>query len=55
MKGNKKTPALEEITSLNVEDLDVSELEKRLELVTAAESECWVFDCGTLTPPDQPG
>ncbi len=38
-----------ELISLNAEDLDIEELEQRLELATAAEDACWDFSCGTNT------
>jgi len=31
-----------EMTSLNLENLDVQELERRLELATAAPDSCWI-------------
>ena len=44
----------EEIRSLNVEDLDVEELEKRLELATAGvDGDCWIMDCGAFSPPPE--
>ncbi len=38
----------EEIVSLNLEDLDIEELEQRLEMASAApNADCWVHDnCG---------
>lgn len=48
--------AKSEIESLNIGDLDVEELEQRLELATAGvDGDCWVMDCGTYTPSDDPG
>jgi hypothetical protein len=41
-----------EVTSLNVSNLDVEELEKRLEMTTAGlDGDCWMMDCGTFDPP----
>lgn len=37
---------MEEIVSLNVEELDVEELENRLELAAAIPDSCWGFACG---------
>ena len=45
---------LDEITSLNADDLSIEELERRLEMNTAAmeaEGGCTIFGCGTFTPP----
>ena len=39
----------EEIISLNAEDLDVEELENRLELASAIPESCWGFACGSNT------
>lgn len=43
-KSNNQSSDELEIQSLNVEDLDVEELEKRLEL-TAPDHDCWSFSC----------
>lgn len=41
-----------EVTSLNASNLDVEELEKRLEMATAGlDGDCWMMDCGTFSPP----
>jgi len=39
------TPA--ELRTLNVDDLDVEELEQRLELAAVADCDCTWNDCGT--------
>lgn len=41
-----------EVHSFNVGDLDVEELDKRLELATAGvDGDCWIMDCGSFSPP----
>lgn len=49
---NPSTDRLPAIESLNAQDLDVEELERRLELVTlTAEDGCWSFSCDKYMPP----
>ena len=53
MKNKKRMDEVgEEIRSLNAEDLDVEELEKRLELATAGvDGDCWIMSCDEFAPP----
>ncbi len=52
-RREKQPPREDEVRSLNAADLDVEELERRLELATlaAAAEDCYSFRCGTYTPP----
>jgi hypothetical protein len=46
-KNDKKNDPIDEIESLNVDDLDIEELERRIELSSAAPIDPGVYDCGT--------
>lgn len=49
---NPSSDPLPAIESLNAHDLDVEELERRLELATLAAADgCWSFTCDKYMPP----
>lgn len=51
MAGDDVKPLPPELESLNVADLDVEELEKRLELAIAhPDADCYSFDCNSNKP-----
>lgn len=45
-------PHAPEVESFNLGELDVEELEKRLELAVAGiDGDCWMMSCDTFKPP----
>jgi len=51
MQQRDKSLAGTELETLNVDDLDVEELEQRLEMATAEGCDCTWNDCGTYCNP----
>jgi len=54
---NESIGSADEIVNLNIDDLDVEELEQRLELATARADDCWsdCYTCGTMISCDSFG